>query len=160
MERAPEHDTRVKFLVAPFGKAWEHWIVLGFAVASVAVLIALGVFVRPDPRGFGTHEQLGMPACKPMTWWNIPCPGCGVTTSVALAVHGHPWVSIVNQPFGFVVALMLPTFALWAFFNAIRGRDLAAELGRFRLGWPGIVLVVVMVLSWAYKFALVRHWFD
>lgn len=157
-ERATATTPARKFLVAPFGKPWEHWIVIGFAVASCAALVALGLFVHPDPRGFGTHEQLGLPSCKPMLWWNVPCPGCGVTTSVALAAHGHPWDAIVNQPFGFVVALALPAFVLWAFVNALRGRDLAAELGRLRLGILGGVLVGTMAASWVYKLVLVRHW--
>lgn len=158
MDRDPAAGPSRMFLVAPFGKPWEHWIVLGFALASVALFLVLGVVVDPDPRGFGTHERLGLPTCKPMDWWNVPCPGCGVTTSVALAAHGHPWDSIVNQPFGFLVALALPIFALWAFVSAVRGRDLAVELSRWRIGVLGVVLVLVMIASWAYKLALVRDW--
>ena len=153
---APE--TKDKFIVSPFGKPWEHWLVLGFALGAVALLVVLGVLIDPDPRGFGTHERLGLPSCKPMDWWNVPCPGCGVTTSVALAAHGRIWASIRNQPFGFVVAVGLPLFALWAVFNALRGKNLAQEASRWRLGRLGFVLIAIMVASWAYKLALVRHW--
>jgi Protein of unknown function (DUF2752) len=156
--RAPEPSER--FIVSPFGKPWEHWLVLGFAFAAIAVVVVLAIVVEPDPRGFGTHERLGLPPCKPMEWWNVPCPGCGVTTSVALAGHGHFWASIHNQPFGFVTAIGLPLFGLWAIVTALRGKNLASELSRWRVGWWGIALVAVMVLSWGYKLALVRHWIE
>jgi hypothetical protein len=154
--RAPEPSE--KFMLAPFGKPWEHWLVLGFALGALVVTAVLAFAVEPDPRGFGTHERLGLPPCKPMQWWNIPCPGCGVTTSVALAGHGHFWASIHNQPFGFLTAIGLPLFGLWAIVMALRGRNLAIEIACWRLGWWGTALVVVMALSWAYKLALVRHW--
>jgi hypothetical protein len=156
--RVPEPSE--SFIVSPFGKPWEHWLVLGFGLASIAVVLVLALVVEPDARGFGTHERLGLPPCKPMEWWNVPCPGCGVTTSVALAGHGRFWASIHNQPFGFVTAVGLPVFGVWAIVMALRGRNLASEISRWRVGWWGIVLVAVMVLSWGYKLALVRHWID
>jgi hypothetical protein len=124
----------------------------------VLVLIVLGVFVDPDPRGFGTHERLGLPPCKPMLWWNVPCPGCGVTTSVALAAHGRFWASIRNQPFGFIVAMAVPAFAAWCLWHALRGRDLNNALHSVRVGRWGFVLAGAMMLAWIYKVALVRHW--
>lgn len=154
--RAPEPSER--FIVSPFGKPWEHWLVLGFGLVAIAVVLVLAIVVEPDARGFGTHERLGLPACIPMERWNVPCPGCGVTTSVALAGRGQFWTSIHNQPFGFVTALALPLFGSWAIVTALRGRNLASELSRLRLGWWGIALVAVMVLSWGYKLALVRQW--
>ncbi|MBL8859726.1 MAG: DUF2752 domain-containing protein [Planctomycetes bacterium] len=158
MDPIPAPETKDTFIVSPFGKPWEHWLVLGFALGSIALLVVLGVLIDPDPRGFGTHERLGLPSCKPMDWWNIPCPGCGVTTSMALAAHGSFWAAIRNQPFGFVVVIGLPVFAAWAVVSALRGKNLAQEVSRWRLGRLGIALIVIMVASWIYKFALVRHW--
>jgi hypothetical protein len=146
------------FLAAPFGRTWEHWILLGGGLGGLAVLAILGLFVDPDPRGFGTHERLGLPACKPMLWWNVPCPGCGVTTSVALAAHGRFWASIRNQPFGFIVALALPAFAAWCLWHALRGRDLNNAVHDVRIGRWGLVLGGVMIVAWIYKLAVVRHW--
>lgn len=131
---------------------------LGFALGSVALLVVLGLVIEPDPRGFGTHERLGLPSCKPMDWWSIPCPGCGVTTSIALAARGSWWPSIHNQPLGFAVAVGLPVFALWAVVNTLRGRNLAQIISGWRLGWWSVVLAAVITLSWAYKLALVQHW--
>jgi hypothetical protein len=155
----PDGRDSTRFVVAPFGRSWEHWILLAAGLGGLLVLVVLGVFVDPDPRGFGTHERLGLPACKPMEWWNIPCPGCGVTTSVALAAHGRIWASIRNQPFGFLVALMLPVFAAWCLWHAARGRDLNNAVHGIRVGRWGVLLVAFMTAAWIYKLALVRHWF-
>jgi hypothetical protein len=146
------------FLVAPFGRSWEHWILLGIALAGLVAVAILGILVHPDPRGFGTHEQLGLPPCKPMVWWNVPCPGCGVTTSVSLAAHGHFWASIRNQPFGFVVAMLLPAFAAWCGWHTLRGRDLNNAVHGVRVGKWALVLAGVMIAAWIYKLALTRHW--
>lgn len=158
MDHPVEPAARPTFLSAPFGKSWEHWIVLGVALGGLGALVVLGVFVDPDPRGFGTHEKLGLPACKPMVWWNIPCPGCGVTTSLALVAHGHPWASFVNQPFGFAFALVLVAFATWAVVQAVKGRDLSRAVHELRVGKLALWLALLMAASWVYKLVLVRHW--
>ncbi len=147
-----------RFLTAPFGRSWEHWILFAAGVGGLLVLVVLGVLVDPDPRGFGTHERLGLPSCKPMDWWNVPCPGCGVTTSVALAARGRIWESIANQPFGFLVALALPAFAAWCVWHTLRGRDLNNAVHEVQVGRLGFVLGALMVAAWIYKLALVRHW--
>lgn len=147
------------FVQAPFGRPWEHWLVLGAGLGGITVLAVLGTVVDPDPRGFGTHERFGLPPCKPMVWWNVPCPGCGVTTSLALAARGRFWESIQNQPFGFVVALALPLFAAWCVWHALRGSELNNALHSIRVGRWGIWLGALMFAAWAYKLALVNGWF-
>jgi hypothetical protein len=142
----------------PLGRSYEHWLLIALALAGLVALLVLGLFVKPDPRGYGTHEQLGLPSCKPMEWWGIPCPGCGVTTSVALAARGHLWASIHNQPFGFLVACGIPLFAIWCAAHHFRGRDLHTELKRMKLLWWGAIVATVMLFGWVYKLALIRHW--
>lgn len=141
------------------GRSIEHWILLGIGLGGWALILVLGVLVEPDPRGIGTHERLGLPPCRPMQWWNVPCPGCGVTTSLALLAHGHPLDSLRNQPFGFLMSILLAAYGAWAVVWTLRGRDLYATLRVARLGRATIVLGAVMLVSWVYKLALVRHWF-
>jgi len=108
----------------PGRRSGEHWIVLGCALLSAIVIVLLVTVAHPDPRGYGTHEQLGLPPCRAMEWLGVPCPGCGVTTSVALALDGELRASFANQPFGFLVAFALPLFVLWALAGHLLGRDL------------------------------------
>lgn len=138
-------------------RSTEHWLVLAAAIATLGLLVAFAIWIEPDPRGFGTHEKLGLPACKMMEWWGIPCPGCGVTTSVDLAARGRFLDSIRNQPFGFVVALLLPAGALWAIVGHFRGRDLYRDLYDLRIGRWGIVLGLLLAAAWVYKIVMVRR---
>ena len=141
------------------GRSREHWVVLGLAGATLLGLVVLGVALAPDERGFGTHEKLGLQPCLPMELWNIPCPGCGVTTSVSLAMHGDLWGSFVNQPFGFLVAVFFAGFVGWAVVGHFLGRDLWRDVNALRYGRWLSGLAVFVALAWVYKLALVRGWF-
>lgn len=62
------------------------WTLCG---ASAWTVLAIAFWLRPDARGFGTHEQLGLPPCSFQAHTGIPCPGCGLTTSFANMAHLH-----------------------------------------------------------------------
>lgn len=126
-------------------------MLLGIAVLALVGIGVLGSWVDPDPRGFGTHEQLGLAPCRMMEWAGIPCPGCGVTTSVSLLWHGSPWVSFVNQPFGFLMGLVVPLMALLAIVRHFRGRNLYAHAVALRWGPWLLSLGSMMLAAWAYK---------
>lgn len=136
-------------------RSFEHWIVLAGTFLGLALFFALACFVTPDPRGYGTHEKLGLPPCAMMKWLHVPCPGCGVTTSVALAAHARFLDAARTQPFGLVVALAIPLTAIWALAGHFRGRDLYRDLNAVRLGPWVWWLAGALALSWAYKIAIV-----
>jgi hypothetical protein len=137
----------------------EHWVVLVLALLSVLGLVAIGLFLEPDPRGHGTHERLGLKPCLPMQEWNFPCPGCGVTTSVAHATRGDVLTSLRVQPFGLLVGVGSVLFAAWALVGQLRGRDLWVEMNvRDWFRW-GTVALGLMVVAWLYKIAAVRGFF-
>jgi hypothetical protein len=142
------------------GRSVEHWLLIAAAFAGLAILVLLGLFVRPDPRGYGTHTQLWLPECKLIEWWGVPCPGCGVTTSICLAAHGRFWESFHNQPFGLACALLLAAAPLWALWHAFLGRDLYLEAGK--LAWKSWLVggSVLILGAWAWKLGLVRQWWS
>jgi len=133
------------------GRGFEHYLIMGIALVALAAALVLGLCVDPDPRGFGTHEQLGLAPCRTMEVIGIPCPGCGVTTSVSLLWHGDLWASFTNQPFGFLMGLLVPFTALGAFVRHLRGRDLYADTVKMRWGRWLLGLGSVMVAAWIYK---------
>jgi len=137
------------------GRSIEHVFVLAAALAAPLVLLGFGLWLAPDARGFGTHEKLGLPPCVLMKWFHVPCPGCGVTTAVALAAHGRILDSVKTQPFGLLVALAIPAAAIWAIVGHFRGRDLYRDLTSIRLGAWTWWLAAVIALAWAYKIAVV-----
>ena len=57
-------------------------------MAGLALLITARS-LEPDPRGFGTHEQLGLIPCCFHRWTGRVCPTCGATTALAHALRGN-----------------------------------------------------------------------
>ena len=135
-----------------------HGLVLAACLGAPLALLALGLYLTPDPRGWGTHEQLGFRPCMPMRLWSFPCPGCGVTTSVALAAHGQPLAALRVQPFGLVALAVAAAAGVWAVVGHARGRDLHAELARVAWKRWGRILATLALLAWMYKLAAVRGW--
>jgi hypothetical protein len=74
-------------------------------VSGLPLLLARGLV--PSTSGFGTHRQLGLPACEFLTRTGWPCPSCGLTTSFALAAQGRWYDAAMVQPFGFVLFVSL-----------------------------------------------------
>lgn len=156
-----EHNGRVRRERAiVLRRSIEHWVLLAGAFAGLGLLALLRCFVGPDPRGFGTHTKLGLPDCKTIDWWGVPCPGCGVTTSLSLAAHGRWLESLHNQPLGCALAgamIVAPALGLW---HHVRGRDLRDLAGRTR--WKPWVagLCLLVVGAWAWKLGLVQRWWS
>jgi len=78
--------------------------------ASVAVIV-IAFVLHPDPRGTGTHEQLGLPPCGFLRDHGVPCIACGMTTAFTAIAHGDLGLAVRANPFGcllFFVALAAP----------------------------------------------------
>ena len=78
------------------------WVVLGIAV-----------YLEPETKGFGTHQQLGLGSCTVLTLTGYPCPMCGMTTTFTHMAHLSPWMAFKTQPFGVVLFLGTLATACW-----------------------------------------------
>ena len=128
-----------------------HWYLIIAALLGPLGLAVMAVFLKPDERGFGTHEQLGMSPCFLLERFGFPCPGCGVTTSVTLASRGRLLESLLTQPLGFVLAVGTVLFSLWALYGVLRGKDLYKAFMKLPLRTLGVGVIAVTLLSWVYK---------
>jgi hypothetical protein len=164
--RAPKRSTPVELrfqrmshgVTGARSRSREHWLVLLACVGAPLALVALAAALVPDPRGWGTHEQLGLRPCLPMVLWNMPCPGCGVTTAVTLALRGEPFASLRTQPLGLLVIAGAMWASGWALAGHARGRDLYAALPTLPWKRLGAWLGFLTLSAWLYKIALVRGW--
>lgn len=80
-------------------------------------LLGLAAWLKPDPRGYGTHEQFGSGPCGMIIVTGYPCPTCGMTTAFAHTVRGQWYRAFMAQPAGFVAALgtiAAAVVAVWA----------------------------------------------
>ncbi len=104
-----------------------HYLLLAAPHAALVALIALRFLVIPDVRGYGTHEQLGLGACRFRDWLGGPCPTCGVTTSASHVVRGDILAAWQTQPLGVVGSIALAVWLYWSWRAHRSGGDLAAS---------------------------------
>ena len=132
---------------------------MALLVPTVTVLV-LAAWLTPDPAGVGTHIQLGLEPCIMMTWLNLPCPMCGMTTTFSLMAHLRPFDAFMNQPFGVVLFGMTFATVVIALLEIVGPRKRwTAILNRMngREQWYIAALLCMMLAAWTYKIALVRH---
>ncbi len=132
-----------------------HAFALVAAGLGLCALVALRVLTDPAPEGSGTHVQLGLEPCGWLVAWNVPCPGCGVTTAMSLFAHGRLSESLATQPFGFAVAAGLVAAFAAALVAHCAGRDLGRALVRIR--WAPWILAAALAMTLAWVWKLVRH---
>jgi len=111
-------------LQLPTGAPLNQWQRLMLCWCSLAVLCGLLVsfLVTPDPAGFGTHQQWGLPPCSFRVMFGIPCPSCGGTTSFAHFVRGQWLQAWQANAAGFLGAFTCTLFVPWGLLSSFRGR--------------------------------------
>jgi hypothetical protein len=121
---------------------------------GLALVFVLGYLLEPDPRGHGTHVQMGLAPCTTRALFGLPCPFCGMTTSVSHLAHGDMAASIRTQPAGFVAGVGAALVGCLLVAGALIGRWPAVDPFR------GLALRMLIALgvggllaSWLYKMA-------
>jgi uncharacterized protein DUF2752 len=95
------------------------WINLAALMGFCGVLMA-SFLLTPDPRGFGTHEQLRLPPCVFRWLTGLPCPACGLTTSFAYLAKGQFLMGAKTHPMGpplFLLVILGAAFTLICLFQ-------------------------------------------
>ncbi len=153
---AQEHWTALHGRSIPWPMGWGEKLLLSFLTLSlIAVFVILAIRTEPDPRGLGTHEQLGLEPCGFLQVRGYPCPTCGCTTAASLLVHARPVDAFQAQPFGALLALAAMGFVLASLWHLYQGRSLFARLAF----WPWFRIFAlgagVLLGSWYY---IVQTW--
>ena len=97
------------------------------AAAGLAGLLGLARTLEPDPRGFGTHTQLGMRPCSFATLTGRLCPTCGMTTSFAWFVRGRIGRSWQANPAGCLFALLTVPLIAWLVGSAVENQPVGVR---------------------------------
>ncbi len=124
------------------------WALLGCGALLVLLLARV---LQPDPSGFGTHRQLGLPPCGFLLLTSLPCPACGLTTAfahmarleVASAMRAH----LLGAP---LFALTVATVPL-SFFACLRAWPIVETMKRLRARRIAAIIAVAALVSWVAR---------
>jgi hypothetical protein len=139
----------------PHRLGWPRRGLLLVAAAGLAGLLGLARTLVPDPRGFGTHTQLGLRPCAFATLTGRLCPTCGMTTAFAWFMRGRIDRSWRANPAGCLFALLSIPLMTWLVTSAVRDEP----VGFRSLSGPLMGLFVAgVVLSLAFWLVRLIVW--
>jgi hypothetical protein len=133
--------TRSRWLLA----VWCLFLLSGFAVA---------LWLDPDPRGYGTHQRLGLPPCTFRVLYHLPCPSCGMTTSFSHFIRGQFTASARSNAAGLLLASICAVQIPWCLWSAVRGRLWRVSRPDVSVLWLLMVLCGVALLQWGFRLLL------
>jgi len=123
-------------------------VVLAVIGLSGLVLCATACNLEPDPRGFGTHEQLGLTPCSFYQWTGHTCPSCGATTAWAHVLRGDMaealWANLAATLLLLATLVAVP----WLLLSACFGHWLWWKPKEWDVLLVGSTLSVVAILDW------------
>jgi len=124
---------------------WSLFLLFGFVVAY---------HLQPDPRGYGTHQRLGLPPCTFRTVFDIPCPSCGMTTSISNFVHGRFLDSARANVGGLLLAMICLVQIPWCWLSIYSGRMWRIARPEVAALWLLSVLFAVCAVQWIARLVL------
>lgn len=121
---------------------WVVFLISGFALAAS---------LAPDPRGYGTHQGLGLPPCSFQVLFGVNCPSCGSTTCFSHFVRGQ-WVSAIRSNVSaFLLALVCAAMIPWGIYGVVRGRLWKVEQPATAFMWLLLTLCGVSLTQWVIR---------
>lgn len=123
-------------------------LVLASAGIVGLVLVITARKLEPDPRGYGTHEQLGLTPCFFQQWTGHICPACGTTTAWAHALRGDLRQAVSVNLGGTLLCGVALIAVPWLLATAIVGRWLVVRPTPGLLLLGGTAWLAVALLDW------------
>ncbi len=118
---------------------------------GLAMPLAAARLVEPDSRGYGTHQQWGLPPCTFVVLFGQRCPTCGGTTSWAHLVRGQPLRAIQANAGGALLGTLDLVAVPWLFLSAIWGQWLVRAPSSTVAAWLAIGTFAIMLIDWGVR---------
>ena len=119
------------------------------ALLPITLLSVAGT-LKPDQRGLGTHQQLGLPPCSLRFLVGIRCPACGMTTSWAYFAKGDWTASVSTNAGGFLLACLSMAVVLMAI-PIIRTGTPPSVTVQTWLTYSLVGILLVTLLDWVAR---------
>ncbi|MCS6856740.1 MAG: DUF2752 domain-containing protein [Sandaracinaceae bacterium] len=124
------------------------WLLLFFGSGGVLLTASL---LTPDPRGYGTHTQLGLPPCAFFVLTGFPCPSCGMTTGFAHLMRLNLAGAWRANPASIPVFAMTWVVLFTSGIGAFRGWCFWHTLEKWRWEWWGIGMIAFLIANWLVR---------
>ncbi len=134
------------FLLTPFLRIL--FVVLGCGLIAG---FFLAYSLEPSTRGYGTHQQLGLPPCSIQYLFGIPCPSCGMTTSFAWFVRGRILESIQANIAATYLAMICMILIPWLLISSWTGQVMPRRKLEFRALILLSSFLLVSVAQWGVR---------
>jgi hypothetical protein len=135
--------------VSPLGRL----AALAIALGCLAILV-IAVVIHPNTAGVGSHHQLRLEPCQFLYRTGVPCPTCGMTTSISWFVRGRFAASFFVQPMGFMLAVLVAMTFWAALYTAVTARPVHRLLRFVPWRYYLVPLFVIGVLAWMWKIGI------
>jgi len=129
---------------------WPQRCLLAALGLALSVLLSVAVMLEPNRRGFGTHEQLGLPPCTFVVLFEERCPSCGMTTSWSHLVRGNVTAAVAANPGGAMLCVLAMVSTPWLLASAVRGRWLVGVPSDAAWFAAGGLVVTTSILHWLW----------
>jgi hypothetical protein len=113
--------------------------------------LLLAAVLEPDPRGHGTHEQLGLLPCTFVVLFGCRCPACGMTTSWANLVRMRLGDAVRANVGGTLLAVVSLVAVPWLLLSALRGRWLGRAPTSTTLAIMAALVAAITLIDWAVR---------
>jgi Protein of unknown function (DUF2752) len=125
------------------------------ALAAALAVLALSRFLQPDPSGFGTHTQLGLPPCAFRAITSLPCPTCGLTTAFAYMARLQITSAVRSHPLGLPLFLLDVAVVPLSLLGCVRAWPINHALQRLRVGSVAVIISVAALLAWVARLIVI-----
>jgi hypothetical protein len=132
---------------------WRRLAVAAAAIGFLAPLVVARCLV-PDPRGLGTHQQLGLPPCTFRVLFGRPCPACGMTTAWANVLRGRLPAALRANVTGTLLCGLDLAAVSWLGLSVLRGRWLGGAPHSDAGAWLAGSVAAVMLVEWCVRLAV------
>ncbi|NOY29603.1 MAG: DUF2752 domain-containing protein [Planctomycetes bacterium] len=125
----------------------------GFALVGLVLLITARS-LEPDPRGYGTHEQLGLSPCYFQMTTGHLCPTCGATTAWVHALRGNLARAAAANLGGVLSCVATIVGVPWLLLTAALGRWPMAKPHFRLLLMTATIWLLIVLLDWLRRLVL------
>ncbi len=101
-------------------------------------------------------EQHTVGVCIIKNVTGYACPSCGTTRAVRLLSEGKITDSLLLNPFGIIVAVIMTVFPLWVLADIVLKKETFFKAYKkteatIRKPWIAIVLILLVLLNWIWN---------